>query len=122
MWGKAQMVGSSEFLLLFGLPSLAAHLLGSLMLIAYYRTLHPWRAVGPHCCCKLLEPGVPVRVERGAWEVRRGGDPGLPGAQEEEEGLMERGEGEAALDAALEALALEMGALGQVGRDGLLGP
>ena len=41
-----QVVGGSEFLLFFGLPSLLSHLTGCALLLLYYKIDHPWRELG----------------------------------------------------------------------------
>ena len=73
-----QVVGGSEFLLFFGLPSLLLHFMGCAMLLIYYKTSHPWRELGQarerHCCGKLGDSGVPLRCERPYWEEEKEGD------------------------------------------------
>ena len=73
-----QVVGGSEFLLFFGLPSLLCHLMGCAMLLIYYKTSHPWRELGQarerHCCGKLGDSGVPLQWETPYWEEEKEGN------------------------------------------------
>ena len=69
---KAQVESSTEFLLLFGLPSLLCQVAGAGLLLLYYRTSHPWRALGrereARCWGRLQGTRRGVQVETPYWE------------------------------------------------------
>ena len=69
---KAQVESSTEFLLLFGLPSLLCQVAGAGLLLLYYRTSHPWRALGrereARCWGRLQGTRQGVQVETPYWE------------------------------------------------------
>lgn len=64
----------TELLVVFGLPSLAAHLLSSGLLLTYYKACHPWRALGQEreaaCWGKLGLLGTQHRLAEACWETK----------------------------------------------------
>ena len=69
---KAQVETSMEFLLLFGLPSLLCQVAGAGLLLLYYKTSHPWRALGKErerrCWGKQQGTRRGLQVEKPYWE------------------------------------------------------
>ena len=73
-----EVVGGSEFLVFFALPSFVLHLMGCCLLLTYYKLNHPWRHLGKeregHCCGKLGDQGIPIQCERPFWEEEGQGE------------------------------------------------